>query len=302
MYEIKNFIKDIINRRISMKPLNLLGIEEIIDDYDFFFIDLWGVIHNGKKIFINAIQVLKNLKVNKKIVILISNAPRPSQTVKDFLNKMNFDFNLIDNLITSGDVTRDYLSQDLNKKFFHLGPSKDQDIFNKKNIYSKNISDCDEIVCTGLNNTFSDIKTYENILMQNIKYKKTMICANPDEVVSRGTKLEYCAGKIAQVYNTLGGKVIYFGKPFESIYNYAVETIKTQFKFKSIDKQKILAIGDNLKTDIKGANNFGIDSILILNGIYKDFEYDTNFNFEKLCNSNKIDNVYSNFYQKDLKW
>ncbi len=285
-----------------MKPLNLKSIEEVINDYDFFFIDLWGVVHNGKRIFTSATQVLKNLKENKKIIILISNAPRPSQTVKNFLNKMNFDFKLIDKLITSGDVTRNYLSQDLNKKFFHLGPGKDRDIFNKENFYSKNISDCDEIVCTGLNSTFDDIKTYENILMKNIKYKKTMICANPDEVVSRGTKLEYCAGKIAQVYNSLGGKVIYFGKPFVSIYNYAVETIQAQFKIKSIDKQKILAIGDNLKTDIKGANNFGVDSVLILNGIYKDFEYNNNFNYEKLCNSNKVNNVYSNFYQKDLKW
>ncbi|MAW01703.1 MAG: TIGR01459 family HAD-type hydrolase, partial [Candidatus Pelagibacter sp.] len=274
-----------------MKPLNLKSIEEVINDYDFFFIDLWGVVHNGKRIFTSATQVLKNLKENKKIIILISNAPRPSQTVKNFLNKMNFDFKLIDKLITSGDVTRNYLSQDLNKKFFHLGPGKDRDIFNKENIYSKNISDCDEIVCTGLNSTFDDIKAYENILMKNIKYKKTMICANPDEVVSRGTKLEYCAGKIAQVYNSLGGKVIYFGKPFVSIYNYAVETIQAQFKIKSIDKQKILAIGDNLKTDIKGANNFGVDSVLILNGIYKDFEYNNNFNYEKLCNSNKVNNV-----------
>ena len=285
-----------------MKPINLQGIAEVIDDYDFFFIDLWGVIHNGKRIFTNAVRVLKYLKKNKKIIILISNAPRPSQTVKDFLNKMNFDFNLIDNLITSGDVTRNYLSQDVNKKFFHLGPNKDQDIFNKENIHSINISDCDEIVCTGLNNTFDDIKIYENILMENIKFKKTMICANPDEVVSRGTELEYCAGKIAQVYNSLGGKVIYFGKPFTTIYNYALEIIQKQFKFKSINKQKILAIGDNLKTDIKGANNFGIDSVLILNGIYKDFKYDNDFNFKKLCNSNKVYNIYSNFYQKDLKW
>ena len=286
-----------------MNPSKLVGVRELIVKYDIFFIDLWGVIHNGKKIFENAIEVLKNIKNHGKVIVLISNAPRPSTTVKSFLLKMGFDFSLIDELVTSGDVTRNYLEENKIKKFYHLGPDKDRDIFNQNNQLSKNIQDCDEIICTGLNNAEEEIEIYDRLLKENIKYKKKMICANPDEVVSRGTKLEYCAGKIAQIYSNLGGEVLFFGKPFVSIYSFSLDRIKNKFpKIEFSTRHKILAVGDNLKTDIKGANNFNIDSMLILNGIYKDYDYNNNFDFTNLCKSNNVENVYSNFYQKDLKW
>ena len=155
-----------------MNPSKLVGVRELIVKYDIFFIDLWGVIHNGKKIFENAIEVLKNIKNQGKVIVLISNAPRPSTTVKSFLLKMGFDFSLIDELVTSGDVTRNYLEENKIKKFYHLGPDKDRDIFNQNNQLSKSIQDCDEIICTGLNNAEEEIEIYDRLLKENIKYKK----------------------------------------------------------------------------------------------------------------------------------
>ena len=215
---------------------------------------------------------------------------------------MNFELNLIDLLITSGDVTRSYILENSNKKFYHLGPSKDDDLFyGIKNII-KNVHDSDEIVCTGLIDKIGqDISNYQSLFIELINKEKVFICANPDEVVSRGNKIEFCAGALAKYFKKLGGKVKYFGKPFVDIYNYAEDQINQQVS-SIIEKNKILAIGDNLKTDICGAQNYEIDSLLILNGIYKDFFRNNNLNFDKLLMSNEVESLRINKFQKELKW
>ena len=283
-------------------PEEIVKFQNIVDKYDLYFVDLWGVIHNGIKLFNNAIEVLNNLKINNKKVILISNAPRTHETVKKFLKNLNFDLKLIDSLVTSGDVTKKYIQDNQDKKFCHLGPSKDNDLFqgivnlvDQKDIF-------DEIICTGLIDEIGqNISDYQRLFENWIVNKKIFICANPDEVVSRGDKIEFCAGALAKYYKKLGGEVKYFGKPYEAIDDFAYNQAQSQFDM-VIDKNKILAVGDNLKTDINGAQNFGIHSILILNGIYKDFFRDNNLNFDKLLISNEVESLVINKFQKELKW
>ena len=283
-------------------PEEIVKFQNIVDKYDLYFVDLWGVIHNGIKLFNNAIEVLNNLKINNKKVVLISNAPRTHETVKKFLKNLNFDLKLIDSLVTSGDVTKKYIQDNQDKKFCHLGPPKDNDLFqgivnlvDQKDIF-------DEIICTGLIDEIGqNISDYQRLFENWIVNKKIFICANPDEVVSRGDKIEFCAGALAKYYKKLGGEVKYFGKPYEAIYDFAYNQAQSQFDM-VIDKNKILAVGDNLKTDINGAQNFGIHSILILNGIYKDFFRDNNLNFDKLLISNEVESLVINKFQKELKW
>ena len=136
---------------------------------------------------------------------------------------------------------------------------------------------------------------------KTVERKKTFICANPDEVVSRGNQIEFCAGSLAKYYKKLGGRVLYFGKPYEEIYKFAKLTIEKNCE-KYVEKKKILAVGDNLKTDIHGAQNFNIDSLLILNGIYKDFFRDNNLNFDKLLKSNEMESLKINKFQQELNW
>jgi len=283
-------------------PEEIVKFQNIVDKYDLYFVDLWGVIHNGIKLFSNAIEVLKNLKIHNKKVILISNAPRTHETVKKFLKNLNFDLKLIDSLVTSGDVTKKYIQDNQDKKFCHLGPPKDNDLFqgianlvDQKDVF-------DEIICTGLIDEIGqNISDYQRLFENWIGNKKIFICANPDEVVSRGDKIEFCAGALAKYYKKLGGKVKYFGKPYEAIYDFAYKQSQSQFDI-VINKNKILAVGDNLKTDINGAQNFGIHSILILNGIYKDFFRDNNLNFDKLLISNEVESLVIDKFQKELKW
>jgi len=209
---------------------------------------------------------------------------------------------LVDLLVTSGDVTRDYILDNNNKKFYHLGPDKDGDLFfDVKNI-TNNITHADEIVCTGLvDHIGQDISDYQSFFKDMINDKKNLICANPDEIVSRGDIIEFCAGALANLYKKLGGEVKYFGKPFDKIYSFATNQIEEHFG-KPIDKNKILAVGDNLKTDICGAQNYAIESMLILNGIYKDFFRNNKLNFDKLLKSNDLEGLSVNKFQKELKW
>ena len=283
-------------------PEEIVNFRNISDRYNIYLVDLWGVIHNGLKLFDNAIYVLKKLKSENKKVVLISNAPRTHETVKKFLLKLNFELNLIDLLITSGDVTRNYILENSDKNFYHLGPDKDDDLFYGIKNITKNVYDSDEVVCTGLIDKIGqDISNYQSLFIKLINKEKVFICANPDEVVSRGDKIEFCAGALAKYYKKLGGRVRYFGKPYDEIYNFTKDQIAQQFGIIE-EKDKILAVGDNLKTDICGAQNYEIDSLLILNGIYKDFFRNNYLNFDKLLKSNEVESLRINKFQQELKW
>ena len=151
---------------------------------------------------------------------------------------------------------------------------------------SENISKCDYILCTGLfDDHDQDLKYYKDLFEKNLK--KKMICTNPDLIVDRGNKRELCAGSVAMVFEKMGGEVIYFGKPYPEVYNQSINN----------KNKKILSIGDNLNTDIKGANLHNFDSLIISNGIHKN-EIEEN-GIEKLSKSYE---TICNYIQKDLKW
>ena len=284
--------------------VNISRFREICDNYDVFFVDLWGVLHNGVECHKEALITLEHLKKKNKTIILISNAPRPSTTVSLFLEKLKLPKHIYDFLITSGDLTREYLiSNCKNKTIYHLGPQRDKDLFNNLLIkISNKKEECDEIICTGLFNSENEnIEKYNDELSSFKKNKLRLICANPDEVVVRGTKMEYCAGALANEYKKIGGEVLYFGKPYLDIYYSALKKINVLEKFEE-KKIQLFSIGDNLKTDIKGANMLNIDSLLVLNGIYKDFFRNNALDFEKLKQSTDTTNLKINYYQENLLW
>ena len=269
------------------KNLDDLGIKSIADSYDLFFIDLWGVIHNGINLYKHSVEVLDNLSEAKKDFILLTNAPRPNENVVNFLKKLGLK-KYFDNVFTSGEAAQKYLFDELGKKkFFHIGPPRDFDLF--KNIKKNNvlnIEDADYLLCTGLfDNYENDLNYYKNLLSSHIS--KKMICTNPDLIVDKGEKREYCAGSVAKIFEELGGRVEYFGKPYANVYSQSIE----------IENKRVLCIGDNLNTDIRGANMQNFSSLLISNGIHK----------KELENKNQNDlfkqyNVNVDYTQNNLKW
>jgi len=268
-----------------VKKLNHLA--EIYKNYDTYVIDLWGVIHNGIKLNPKAIEAVKNLIQGKKKVVFLSNAPRPSKEVKRFLKELKMEDQYLKNIMTSGEAAMLALQKESYGKFFyHLGPERDNSVFFKIKENKTILKKCNFILCTGL---FDDHKEslnyYKDLLKGHIS--KKLICTNPDLTVHRGEVEEYCAGSIAKIFETLGGKTVYFGKPYKEIYKMCFNK-----------EEKVIAIGDNLRTDIKGANDMKIDSIFISNGVHRsEFQQES----ELIELSNKY-NVSFNYHQPELIW
>ena len=272
---------------IMSKNLDQKGIKYIFNRYDLFFIDLWGVVHNGIELYENSIEVLDNLAAAKKDFILLTNAPRPNATVINFLKKIGLK-KYFENVFTSGEAAYKYLISELNKKkFFHIGPPRDFDLFkNIENNNVLNIGDADYILCTGLfDDQENDLNYYKDLLFNHVS--KKMICTNPDLIVDRGEKREYCAGSVAKSFEEIKGKVIYFGKPHPPVYNLSTTIIN----------KNVLCIGDNLNTDIKGANVQNFDSLLITNGIHKKEILDLKLEEVLKKYQTKVD-----YIQRSLKW
>ena len=270
------------------KNLDKEGLSSIVDNYQLFYIDLWGVVHNGISLHNEAIKTLKEITKKNKDYILLTNAPRPNSAVKSFLEKLGMEKEIRDHVFTSGEAALNYIKKNLsNNFFFHVGPPRDFDLFKDfEKLKLQKIENTDYILCTGLfDDHDKDLNYYKNLFEKNIK--KKMICTNPDLIVDRGSKRELCAGSVAMVFEKMGGEVIYFGKPYPEVYNQSINN----------KDKKILSIGDNLNTDIKGANLLNFDSLIISNGIHK--------NEIKEKGIEKISKSYEaicNYIQSDLKW
>jgi len=270
------------------KNLENEGLRSIVDNYDLFYIDLWGVVHNGIILHKKAIKTLKEITKAKKRYVLLTNAPRPNKTVKIFLEKMKMDKEIREKVYTSGEAALNYLKKNhLNEIFYHIGPTRDFDLFvNFKKSKTKNIDDSAYLLCTGLFHDHDEnLDYYKELLKKHIN--KKMICTNPDLIVDRGKKRELCAGSVALVFEKIGGEVIYFGKPFPEVYNQSIDNVG----------KKILSIGDNLNTDIKGANLLNYDSLFISNGIHKN-----EINKDGIEKVSKEYEVVVNFIQSELTW
>ena len=265
------------------------GLSQIQNKYDTFFIDLWGVIHNGIKLYPGAVEVLENLNKLNKRFILMSNAPRLSKSVEKFLLKLKLNKILLKNVFTSGEAALQSLRRNVyGKNFYHLGPKRDTSLFEGFENNRKNLGNADFILCTGFLDSHKDSLDYYKDLLKKYTQLK-MVCTNPDLVVHRGFEQEYCAGTLAEIFKGMGGKVIYFGKPHPEIYKFCVKK-----------NEKVLIIGDNIRTDIRGANNMKFDSLFITNGIHKD-----EFLNLQLQNYDKILEKYgakTNYYQERLAW
>ena len=206
------------------KNLDQEGLRSIVENYDLYYIDLWGVVHNGIKLHPEAIKVLNELELKGKEYVLLTNAPRPSGAVKAFLKNMNLEEKIRNHVFSSGEASLNYLKNNFSsKKFYHIGPPRDFDLFKEfEKDKSQSIENCEYLLCTGLFEKYDeDLNYYKDLFKKNIN--KQMVCTNPDLIVDKGNKRELCAGSVAMVFEKMGGKVIYFGKPYPEVYNQSID-------------------------------------------------------------------------------
>src|SRR6185503_14307432 len=201
------------------------------------------------------------------IVVLVTNAPRTSRGVIQQLNHIGVPLQSYDRVVTSGDVTQTLVIEHAKGKVYHLGPERDLSIFEDQAVERVSLREAHAVLCTGL--AHDDVETpddYTDALARMKELKLTMICANPDKMVRKGNRLLYCAGALAEKYAGIGGHVLMAGKPYEPIYNLALQKAGA-IAGRLIERSKVLAIGDGPETDIKGAADNGFDVVLIADGV-----------------------------------
>ena len=291
-------------------PITITRLEEIYDNYDAFILDQWGVIHDGKKGYLNAIKCIEKLYSKKKILTIISNSSRKKEETIMRLPNLGFQSAHFHEVMTSGEMIWSSLKnkddsevKSLGKRCFHIydQTKNEGEILQKgleKYIFVKNIEDADFILgCT----PFFEKAVVDYIPLLNDAKEKDLlfVCANPDfeSLEKKSNSLTFCMGTIAELYNSLGGKTFLLGKPSIEIYK------KTFEELKNIKKSRILAIGDSLFHDIRGAINFGVDSLLITStGIHRDFFDNKNPSWKTCNNSLKKHKIKPTYICKKLNF
>jgi len=246
---------------------------ELTASADIILSDIWGVVHDGLKGFPEACAALLEFRQRGGTVILITNAPRPADSVQRQLRKMNIADETYDAIVSSGDLTRNYVAAHLQNSVFQIGPARDNPMFRGFDVKFAPLESAGYILCTGpFDDEVETAEDYREMMTEARKRNLTFICANPDIVVERGDRLIYCAGAIAELYRELGGEVIFYGKPHAPIYDRALEIAEAK-RGKPTPKSRILAIGDSVRTDLTGANAMGIGCLFVTRGIHSaDFD------------------------------
>jgi HAD superfamily hydrolase (TIGR01459 family) len=244
------------------------SISEIARDTDAWLVDVWGVIHNGVKPFEHSVDACARFRQQGGYVVLLTNSPRPSPSVVAQLARIGVRTDAYDAIVTSGDVTRGLVEAWHDKPMHHLGPDRDRAIFSGLDVTFATSLDAEIVVCSGLIDDETETPDdYTTTLKRFVRRDLMMICANPDVQVQRGDKLIYCAGALAQAYERLGGRVVYSGKPHLPIYELALGMI-TRGLGRAVDKERVLAIGDGVHTDIAGAAAANLKSVFIASAVH----------------------------------
>lgn len=251
---------------MSELPKPIAGLSEIADGYRALFCDVWGVLHNGVRAFPATVDALQNYRrATGGSVILVTNAPRPAAAIADQLAGFGVPDDAFDTIVTSGDVTRAAVAATPGARVYHLGPERDLGFYDGLEVTLVGAGEAELISCTGLfDDTTEDPEDYRERLAGFAGRGLPMVCANPDIVVERGDQLVWCAGALAKLYDELGGSVVLSGKPHPPIY----ETAMAQAGLS--DRGQVLAVGDGLLTDVKGACDAGIDVLFISGGIHSE--------------------------------
>jgi len=245
-------------------------LRDLLSGKEVVLSDIWGVVHNGLESFPEACEALHRYRSEGGTVILITNAPRPADSVQRQLRKLGVADDVYNAIVSSGDLTRHYVAAHPGGKVFWLGPERDNSIYRGLDLTISQLENADYIICTGLFDDETETPDdYRPMMLRARERKLPLICANPDIVVERGDRLIYCAGAIAELYRELGGEVIFYGKPHRPIYERAMELASAHVSH-PITRDKVLAIGDSVRTDLAGAHGFGIDLLFITRGIHSE--------------------------------
>jgi HAD superfamily hydrolase (TIGR01459 family) len=246
----------------------LNALDDILDQYDAILCDVWGVIHNGRAAYKAACDALVRARARGLTVLLVSNVPKPRDSIPPQLDRIGVPRDAWDAIVTSGDAIRAELVARAPGPMFKIGPGDfDRALWEGLGLVESELSEARFIGISGLFNDDDTPEQYAEINAQARARNLEMLCANPDIVVQFGDKLIWCAGAVARDYEAIGGRVVMAGKPFAPIYTLAYSELE-KLAGRAIAKERIIAIGDGVGTDVKGAAAQGVDCIFIASGTH----------------------------------
>ena len=250
-------------------PIVTSGLSEIAPRYDAILCDVWGVIHNGREAFPDACAALARFRAEVGPVVLISNAPRPSRALYDQIAGVGVPQDAWSAYVTSGDVTRALLSERAPGPAWAVGPARDASLYEGLGLdFVDDPGDAAFIACTSPFDDENDVpEDYRERFIVARAHDLEMICANPDRMVQKGDKLIYCAGALAELYESLGGRAVMAGKPHAPIYVRAIAELRTLLS-REPDPARVLCIGDGVSTDVTGARGQGLDCLFLWGGVH----------------------------------
>ncbi len=252
---------------MAAQPRMIDSLDMLTSGYRVILSDVWGVVHNGVESSPEACEALVRAKEKGLAVILITNAPRPHGPVEAQLAALGVPGNAWDRVVTSGDVTRELIRSGP-RRIFHLGPERDMLIYDGIEIDLVEEFEAQSVVCTGLfDDDTEKPEDYAEMLRRFRARDLPFVCANPDLVVEKGDRLIFCAGALARDYAQLGGRTQIAGKPHRPIYEAALKAAGDVLG-SSVEAREALAVGDGVLTDVRGAENNGIDVLYVSGGIH----------------------------------
>jgi len=249
-------------------PPIINGLSEIAAGYDAAICDVWGVLHNGKQAYLRAADAMRRFRAERGPVVLLSNAPRLADGVEWLFDRVGLPKDFYDGIVTSGSAARtDLLRRTEGRSalpMFYLGPPRDNPLFKGLNVSLVSPEHAEVVLCTGLFDDETETPDdYLDMLKDFRARSLPFLCANPDVIVQRGDKLIYCAGAIARAYQSIGGEVVYYGKPYPAVFECALAELRAKAPV-----NRPLVIGDGIETDILGAQRMGLDALFIGGGIH----------------------------------
>jgi HAD superfamily hydrolase (TIGR01459 family) len=245
------------------------GLSDLVADYDAILCDVWGVIHNGREAYPEACAALERFRQERGPVVLISNAPRPSKALYGQLEHVGVPPSAWSGFVTSGDATRALLAERAPGPVWMLGPPRDAPLYEGLGLdFAEDLQDAAFIACTGpFHEETETPEDYRGRLEQARARELEMICANPDRMVQKGDRLVYCAGALAELYESLGGRAVMAGKPHAPIYAKALGELE-RLQGRTPDARRVLCIGDGVSTDVRGAERQGLDCLFLWGGVH----------------------------------
>lgn len=242
-------------------------MQRFSDAYPVWFCDIWGVVHDGVAPFAANVSALCRHRERGGTVILVTNSPRSNLGVEAQLREIGVDPASHDRIVTSGDVTQVLMRLHGSRGVHHVGAARDLSIYEGTGVARVSLDAAEAVLCTGLFDDLNDrLEDYEPLLDDMKRRGLAMICANPDKIVKKGDRILHCAGALADMYQARGGEVLMAGKPFAPIYDLALAEAR-RITGKDIDRPDILAIGDGPETDIRGAADYGLEALLVAEGV-----------------------------------